>query len=49
MTKGRLALLGSAMIGAVLLGGASVASAQYYSPEYDRYYDDRTETIVRFK
>jgi len=44
MTKGRIVLLGSAMIGALLLCGAGMASAQ--EAYYDRDYDGRTETII---
>jgi UrcA family protein len=43
MTKGKIALLGSAMLGAVLLGGAGIANAQDY---YDRDYDANTETVI---
>jgi UrcA family protein len=46
MTKSRIALVGSAMIGAALLCGAGVARAQSYDPRYDRTYDDRTETVI---
>ena len=47
MMKSRIALFASAMVGAVLLGGAGAASAQYYSPSYeDRYYDGDTETVI---
>lgn len=46
MTKGRIALLGSVMMGAALLCGAGVANAQGYEPYYDRYYDDTTETVI---
>jgi len=38
--KNKLALIGSALVGAALLCGAGVANAQYY----DRYYD--TETVI---
>ena len=41
MTKHRVALLGSAMMGAVLLCGVGIANAQDYGPyEGSRYYDD---------
>ena len=50
MAKKRIALLGSAMIGAGLLCCAGVANAQsYHDGYYDRAYDDRTgpsETII---
>ena len=44
MTKGRIALFGSAMVGALVLCGAGGASAQ--EVYYDRDYDGRTETII---
>lgn len=44
MTKGRIALLSSVMMGAALLCGAGVAKAQ--DPYYDRYYDNTTETVI---
>ncbi len=41
MTKNRIALLGSALMGAALLCGAGVANAQDYGPyEGARYYDN---------
>ena len=50
MAKKRIALLGSALIGAVLLCGAGVANAQSYNDRYyDRAYDDQmgpSETII---
>jgi UrcA family protein len=54
MTKSRIALLGSALVGAALLCGAGVAQAQYYGayngPGYDRGYGDRyeqtTESVI---
>ena len=53
MTKNRIALLGSAIMGAVLLCGAGVAKAQYYDRTYDSpYYDydarpaPATETVI---
>jgi len=53
MTKNRIALLGSAMIGAALLCGAGLANAQDYGRPYDsRQYsnDDRAvpadETVI---
>ena len=42
MTKGKIALLGSAMLGAVLFC-AGAANAQGY---YDRDYDANTETVI---
>jgi UrcA family protein len=44
MTKGTIALFGSAMISAALLCGAGVAKAQSYY--YDRDYDGSTETVI---
>jgi UrcA family protein len=46
MTKGRIALLGSAMLSAIMMCGAGMAKAQDYGPYADRYYDDRTETVI---
>jgi len=46
MTKGRIALFGSAMVGALMLCGAGIAQAQAYDPYYDGYYDGRTETVI---
>jgi UrcA family protein len=41
MTKHKVALLGSAMMGAVLLCGVGIANAQDYGPyEGSRYYDN---------
>jgi UrcA family protein len=45
MTKGRIALLSSVMMGAAVLCGG-VAKAQGYDPYYDRYYDGSTETVI---
>jgi UrcA family protein len=41
MTKNRIALLGSAMIGAALLCGAGLANAQDYGRDGPSYNDDR--------
>src|SRR5579863_573995 len=54
MAKKRIALLGSALVGAVLLCGAGIANAQGYNEGYnggyyDRAYDDQvgpSETII---
>ena len=42
MTKTRIALLGSAMMGAALLCAAGLANAQDYSRDYDRQYESPT-------
>ena len=47
MTKNRIALLGSAMMGAALLCGAGAARAQDYSPYQSSYdYERQAETVI---
>jgi len=48
MTKSRIALLGSALAGAALLCGVSVASAQDYSPYQRPAYSDRSYDGPRY-
>lgn len=46
MTRGRIALLGAAMTGALVLAGAGVKAQPYgYGPD-DRVYDNGTETVI---
>ena len=44
MTRGRIALLGSAIISALICGAG--AKAQAYDPYYDRVYNGQTETVI---
>src|SRR5579875_3228426 len=49
MRKSRIALIGSAMMGAVLCGAGAAKAQAYYQPGpgyYDSAYDDRTETVI---
>ena len=46
MTKGRIALLGAAMAGALVLAGIGAKAQPYGAGPDDRVYDNGTETVI---